>query len=80
MNEFMREASELAAENLTANSGGPFGAVVVKDIPPYCVAAGVPANPIKSRWNVEEILEHESILYPESERFSKTQIESFSVF
>ena len=31
MNEFMREASELAAENLTANSGGPFGAVVVKD-------------------------------------------------
>ena len=56
------------------------GAVVVKDIPPYCVAAGVPANPIKSRWNVEEILEHESILYPESERFSKTQIESFSVF
>ena len=31
MNEFMKAASELAAENLTANSGGPFGAVVVKD-------------------------------------------------
>ena len=30
MNEYMRIASELAAENLTANSGGPFGACVVK--------------------------------------------------
>ena len=31
MNEYMKEASKLAAENLTANSGGPFGAVIVKD-------------------------------------------------
>ena len=31
MNEFMKAACELSAENLTANSGGPFGAVVVKD-------------------------------------------------
>ena len=31
MNEFMKAACELSAENLSANSGGPFGAVVVKD-------------------------------------------------
>jgi acetyltransferase-like isoleucine patch superfamily enzyme len=30
------------------------GAVVTKDIPKYCVAAGVPARPIKVReWSVE---------------------------
>ncbi len=31
MNEFMKVASDLAAQNLEANSGGPFGACVVKD-------------------------------------------------
>ena len=31
MNEFMKEAKELAEENLTTNAGGPFGACVVKD-------------------------------------------------
>jgi acetyltransferase-like isoleucine patch superfamily enzyme len=25
------------------------GAVVIKDIPPYTIAAGIPAKPIKSR-------------------------------
>ena len=31
MNEFMKAACELSAENLSLYSGGPFGAVVVKD-------------------------------------------------
>jgi tRNA(Arg) A34 adenosine deaminase TadA len=31
MNEYMKEAKELAEENLTTNAGGPFGACVVKD-------------------------------------------------
>jgi len=31
MNEFMKEAKELAEENLTTNAGGPFGACVVKN-------------------------------------------------
>ena len=31
MNEFMKAACELSAENLRTNSGGPFGSVVVKD-------------------------------------------------
>lgn len=51
------------------------GAVVNKDIPPYCIAGGVPAKPIKFKWTVEQILEHEAIVYPESERLSKEYLE-----
>ena len=31
MNDFMKRADELAADNLKTNAGGPFGAVIVKD-------------------------------------------------
>ena len=31
MNEYMKEAKELADNNLISNVGGPFGAVIVKD-------------------------------------------------
>lgn len=51
------------------------GAVVTKDIPPYCVAGGVPAKFIKFKWTIDEILEHESKLYPEEERFKREQLE-----
>lgn len=51
------------------------GAVVNKDIPPYCIAGGVPAKPIKFYWSIEQILEHESKLYPEKERFSREELE-----
>ena len=47
------------------------GAVVTKDIPPYAIAAGVPARVIKFKWTIGQILEHERQLYPESERLSK---------
>lgn len=51
------------------------GAVVSKDIPPYCIAGGVPAKPIKFKWTIEQILEHEAVLYPESERYTRKQLE-----
>lgn len=51
------------------------GAVVSKDIPPYAIAGGVPAKVIKFKWTVEQILEHESKLYPENERLSKEYLE-----
>jgi len=51
------------------------GAVVTKDIPPYCIAGGVPAKFIKFKWTIDEILEHESKLYPEEERFTREQLE-----
>lgn len=53
------------------------GAVVNKSIPPYCIAGGVPAKVIKYYWTVEEIIEHESVLYPEQDRLSKEYLESF---
>lgn len=52
------------------------GAVVSKDIPPYCIAGGVPARPIKFRWTINQIIEHEKICYPEEERFTRYELES----
>lgn len=52
------------------------GAVVNKDIPPYCIAGGVPAKLIKFYWSIEQILEHERNLYPENERYSRTELET----
>ncbi len=51
------------------------GAVVTKSFPPYCVIGGVPAKIIKNYWSIEEILHHESILYPKEEQFSREQLE-----
>lgn len=51
------------------------GAVVVKSMPPYTVVIGVPARPIKLKWTIDQILQHESALYPESERFTREELE-----
>lgn len=51
------------------------GAVVTKDVPPYSIVVGVPAKPIKFKWTIEQILEHESLLYPEEDRFTRDQLE-----
>lgn len=51
------------------------GAVVTKSMPPYCVVGGVPAKPIKFKWTIDEIIQHESILYPVEERFSREELE-----
>lgn len=52
------------------------GAVVTKDIPPYCIAGGVPAKFIRFYWPIETVLEHEEKCYPENERLSREQLES----
>ena len=46
------------------------GAVVTKSMPPYCICGGIPAKVIKFYWSIDEILEHEKIIYPEEERYS----------
>ena len=53
------------------------GSVVIKDVTPYSIVGGVPAKVLKTRWTVEQILEHEEKLYPENERYSLSQINSF---
>ena len=55
------------------------GAIVTKDIPPYCVCGGIPAKVIKFYWSIDQIIEHESRLYNEDERFSREELESHRV-
>ena len=52
------------------------GAVVNKDLPPYCIAGGIPAKPIKFYWSIEEIRKHEALLYPEEERMKREELEN----
>lgn len=51
------------------------GAVVSRSTPPYSVCGGVPARFIKFYWTIDQILEHESKLYPENERYKREQLE-----
>lgn len=51
------------------------GAVVSKQVPPYAVVAGIPAKIIASRFSIEQILEHEALLYPAEERMTKEELE-----
>ena len=51
------------------------GAVVNKDVPPYAIVGGVPAKVIKFKWTIEEILAHERIKYPITERFTRRFLE-----
>ena len=51
------------------------GAVVTKPMPPYCVCGGVPAKFIKFYWTIDQILEHESKLYSEEDRYTREQLE-----
>lgn len=50
------------------------GAVVNKSCPPYAIVGGVPAKVIKFRLTIDQILEHESILYPVEERFLRSEL------
>lgn len=51
------------------------GAVVSRSMPPYCICAGVPAKVIKFYWTIDQILEHEKQIYPESARYKVTELE-----
>ena len=51
------------------------GCVVNKSTPPYSISVGVPAKMIKFRFTIDEILEHERILYLENERYTREELE-----
>lgn len=49
--------------------------LINKEIPPYAVAVGSPARIIATRFNKEQILQHERILYPPEERLSEAYLD-----
>lgn len=49
--------------------------LVNKEVPPYSVVAGSPAKLIAVRFSLEQILEHERILYPPEERMKREDLE-----
>ena len=78
------ESDVWIGRNVTLLSGVTIGrgctvaacAVVTKSTPPYCVIAGIPAKPIKFKWTIDQILEHEAALYPKQERYTREQLEA----
>ena len=67
----------------TILSGGNLGrgcivgacSLVTKPVPPYALVAGSPAKIIGVKFTIDQILEHEKALYPESERMSQKELE-----
>ncbi len=51
------------------------GAIVKNKIPPYAICGGVPAKIIGVKFSIDQIIEHEKVLYPEEERFSRDYLE-----
>ena len=51
------------------------GSIVSKKIPPYAVAVGSPTKIVAVRFTLDQILEHERILYPPEERMSREELE-----
>lgn len=50
------------------------GSLVIKDVTPYSIEGGVPSRKLKYRFTIEEILEHEALLYSVGDRFTKEQL------
>lgn len=69
----------LAGVTISRGTTVAAGAVVGKSIPPYCVCGGVPAKFIKFYWTIDQIIEHEAVLYSEEERYSREQLEEIFV-
>lgn len=64
--------------NVTLLSGTKLGRGVIvgacslvnKEIPPYAVVVGIPAKIIATKFTLEQVLEHERMLYAEEDRLS----------
>lgn len=52
------------------------GATVTKSCAPYSIIGGVPAKLIKYRFTIDQILEHESLCYSPSQRYTRKYLES----
>ena len=74
---FMLPILRINESGVTVGRGAVVGAcsVISKNVPPYAVVVGNPFRIIASKFTIEEILDHERILYPENERFSQEYLE-----
>lgn len=63
--------------NVTLGRGCICGAcsLVTKAVPPYAVVAGSPAKIVAVKFSIDQIVEHEQILYPADKRFSREYLE-----
>lgn len=50
------------------------GSVVTKSFPAYSIVGGVTSRWLKYRWSIDEIIEHEHLLYPEDKRLLREQL------
>lgn len=66
----------LAGSRLSRGSIVGAGSIVTKDVPPYAVVVGAPARIVAVRFSIDQILEHESILYPENRRLLREDLET----
>lgn len=48
---------------------------VTKEVPPYALVVGSPAKIVGVKFSINQIIEHEKVLYPEEERFSRQYLE-----
>lgn len=63
--------------DVTVGRGCLVGAcsLVTKPLPPYAVAVGSPAKIIAVKFSIDQILEHEKVLYPEKDRLCRDYLE-----
>lgn len=53
------------------------GSLVLKNVLPYAIVGGVPAKVLKHRFSIDEIISHETKLYPTDKRYSTEQLDLF---
>lgn len=52
------------------------GCIVSKEIPPYAVVVGTPQKIIAKKFDIDDIIEHEKVLYKPEERMTRSQLEN----
>lgn len=52
------------------------GCIVSKPVPPYAVVVGTPQKIIAKKFEIDDIIEHEKVLYKPEERMSREQLEA----
>ena len=65
----------LAGANLGRGCIAGACSTITKPIPPYAVVSGTPARIVAVKFSIDQIIEHERVLYPEDERYSREYLE-----